>query len=218
MPGHVKTRMTPPLSAEEAALLYGCMLDDVLELTARSSRELGFEAVLAVHPPEAIGELAARAPAPFRVIGQRGRDLGARLAFAVDEACAAGRSPILVRGSDSPALEAAMLREALGALEKEDVVVCPDLDGGYNLIGMRQPVPGIFSHTMSASTTLEELCLRATRRGLRVHRLPTRFDLDTVEDLGHLGRLRAAGDTPPCPRTLACCDENGLWPLAKLPS
>ena len=209
--GHVKTRMTPPLDPAEAAELYGCMLEDVLEVTARAAGELGLEPILSVHPPEAAAALAARAPAGFQVVGQRGPDLGARMAVAVAEAAAAGHSPILLRGSDSPILDVSAIRDALDALEEVSVVVCPDLDGGYNLVGLHEPISGLFSHTMSASTTLEELCLHAGQRRLRVRRLATRFDVDTVDDLSHLATARAAGDTLPCPRTLACCDENDLW-------
>ncbi len=79
-PGFVKTRMSPPLGAEVAAELYAHLLQDVLEAMASAAPTLGLEPVLVVHPPEAAAALAQRAPAPFRVIAQRGADLGSRMA------------------------------------------------------------------------------------------------------------------------------------------
>ena len=70
--GEVKTRMCPPLSLEDAASFYSAMLDDVLEATAVFAPGLGLDPVLAVHPGQGCRELALRAPAPFRVVRQRG--------------------------------------------------------------------------------------------------------------------------------------------------
>ena len=102
-PGAVKTRMTPGLRPEAAADLYRCMLEDVLEATADAARVLGAEPVLAVHPPNAVRELAGLAPAAFRIVAQRGPDLGRRMEWAVAEAAAAGARAVVLRGSDSPA-------------------------------------------------------------------------------------------------------------------
>ena len=71
-PGFVKTRMSPPLSAEQAAGLYAALLDDVLAATAEHAEAFGLAPVLAVHPPEACAALARRAPPGFRVVAQRG--------------------------------------------------------------------------------------------------------------------------------------------------
>jgi len=72
--GRVKTRLTPPLSPEQAAELYACMLDDVLDATAGAAERVGWGVVLAVDPPEAGPALARRAPArrmPPRRAGSR---------------------------------------------------------------------------------------------------------------------------------------------------
>lgn len=209
--GLVKTRMVPPLSPQLAASLYAAMLDDVLETTAAAAPELGLDPVLAVHPPDAAGVMAARAPAGFRVIAQRGDDLGARMTHAVLEAAAGGFDPILIRGSDSPALPAATLRDAVEELSEVDLVVSADRDGGYGLVGLHRPRSGLFTHRMSAASSLDELLLGAARRRLRVERLSTGFDLDTIADLAFLGAAREALPDTLCPRTLAFLDEHDLW-------
>ena len=211
-PGRVKTRMTPPLSADHAAALYAAMLADVLATSALFARSRDVEAVLAVDPPDACGVMARDVPAPFCVVAQRGPDLSARMAFATIEAAAAGCDRILLRGSDSPALEQGALDEALDALETADLVLVPDLDGGYSLVGLRRPAPGLFDHPMSTGRVLEDTLENARRLGLRARRLAPRFDLDTAEDLELLASARREGSAASCPRTLAYLDRHGLWP------
>lgn len=212
LPGAVKTRMTPPLTPVEAARLYACMLDDVLEHTGRLARALGLEPVVAVHPPSRVGEVARRAPRWFRAVPQRGADLGARMDAAARQAAAGGGSPIVLRGSDSPALDVEHLEGALAALrDGADLVLCPDLDGGYNLVALREPVPGLFAHPMSTRTVLEDTLERGRAAGLRTAVLPPGFDLDTAADFEVLAAARREREHLPCPRTLAYLDTEDLW-------
>lgn len=213
-PGFVKTRMCPPLSPEQAAELCAEMLADVLAATASFACELGLSPVLAVDPPAAGAELARIAPTQFRVLPQRGSGLAERMSWAVREAAAGGAERILLRGSDSPALDLARVDEALRALEKADLSVCPDRDGGYGLIGLRRPVAGLFAHPMSTRRVLADTLAQAAARGLRAHVLAGSFDLDGVEDLHELWHTRAAGAAPPCPRTLTWLERNDVWRLA----
>jgi len=216
-PGKVKTRLCPPLRLEQAAELYACMLDDVLAASAAACDELGLAPVLAVDPPEACEALAAGAPAGFRVTAQRGAGLAERMEAAVAEVAAAGHAPVLLRGSDSPSMGTEALREAVEALAETDLVVAPDPDGGYGLVGLLAPVPGLFDHPMSTSSVLEDTLAHARARGLRVRPLAPGFDIDTIADLGRLASARCQNPTLPCPRTLRFLDEHRIWALAPHP-
>jgi len=213
--GLVKTRMSPPLSPEQAADLYANLLDDVLEATGRFATELGLRAVVAVHPAEALAEIADRAPENFEVVAQRGANLGARMGWGVAEAAAAGASRILLRGSDNPVLSRSCLEAALMELSDYDLVVSPDRDGGYGLIGLRAPAPGLFDHPMSTGSVLEETLSNAHAMGLSCKELEASFDLDSVADFSELARAHAAGDTTLCPRTIAHFDACELWRFAR---
>jgi hypothetical protein len=204
----VKTRLCPPFTSDQAARFYAAILADVLDATLAGCRALELEAVLAVHPPEA----AARVPAPpgFRREPQQGADLAARMEHAMARELAAGR-PALLRGSDSPTLGAATLEAALAALARSDLVLCPDRDGGYNLVGLARPAPGLFDHPMSTASVLDDTLAHARRLGLSHTLLPAGFDLDTAADLALLAEARRAGAAALCPRTLAFLDEEGLW-------
>ena len=210
-PGFVKTRMSPPLSAVQAAGLYAALLDDVLAATAAHAEAFGLAPVLAVHPPEACPALARRAPPGFRVVAQRGASLGERMAAAVEAAAAAGAQRILVRGSDSPLLGADTVAAALAALAHADLALCPDADGGYALVALRRPVPGLFDHAMSTPRVLAQTLANARLAGLRAELLPAGFDLDTAADLARLAAARDATAERLCPRTLSFLDTNALW-------
>ena len=209
--GAVKTRLCPPFTPEEAAELYARLLADVLAASAEATRELGLTATIAVHPPQACAEIARLAPSCFSVVPQRGADLGHRMGWAVREACAGGAPRVLLRGSDSPLIDAELVSEALEALEAADLVLRPDQDGGYGLVGLRRPEPGLFDHPMSTPSVLADTLANAGRAGLRTRVLAQGFDVDTPADLRQLEALRSPRLTRLCPATLAYLDERELW-------
>ena len=216
--GRVKTRFTPPLTPAEAAVLYRCLLDDVLEVSGAAAASLDLDAVLAVDAASEVATLTAQAPRGFRGIAQGHGALGDRMARAAHQAVAAGAPCVFLRGSDSPCMAEATLAAAVGALSRVDLVVCPDRDGGYNLVGVRaqalsSSVLGqLFDHPMSVPTVLRDTLARAERLGLATHQLPTGFDLDRFEDLAWLAAVRHTSASDLCRRTLAFLDEHGLWP------
>jgi uncharacterized protein len=222
-PGRVKTRLAPPLSPAEAAELYRCLLLDALDESAAAALMLGLDAVVAMDPPSATAEFAAQAPAGFRAMAQGRGELGARMSHVARQAAAAGAPFALLRGSDSPCLDRYALRDAVAALARADLVLCPDRDGGYNLVGLgaraleRGPRGGLFDHPMSTPTVRCDTLARADRLGLRVEQLASGFDIDRFEDLRWLAARRLEHPAIPCSRTLAFLDEQRLWPAGDAP-
>lgn len=209
--GRVKTRLCPPLTPDEAARFYAAMLADVLEATKAFCLALELAPVLAVDPASACPDLAALAPEGFRVVPQQGAGLAQRMTHAVEVAAAAGAPRIVLRGSDSPALDLATVRRAVEGLDDHDLVLCPDLDGGYGLVALRRPVPGLFDHPMSTERVLDDTLAAAQRAGLTAHVLPPRFDIDDADDLRRLRATRDAGLEALCPRTFAALDAEPGW-------
>jgi rSAM/selenodomain-associated transferase 1 len=210
-PGLVKTRMSPPLSFEESAALYEAILGDVLVATLRFATQLDLEAVVAFHPPEAVGELIARTPPGYRLHPQRGRDLAERMAFAACEAAAAGAERILIRGSDSPGLPLACFEQAMARLDAgDDVVLTPDQGGGYALIGLCRSEPRIFDAPMSTSAVLQQTLDCAIRLGMRVSTTQPGFDLDVVGDIQLIERMSAQERADLCPLTIQYLSESSL--------
>ena len=132
-PGTVKTRLTPRVSAGEAAELYRAFILDTLHLAQGIA---GASLFVAWTPEDGLGELRSALGNPdVEWTGQHGSDLGERLsntfAFLGDE-----WDKIVVLGGDSPLLPPAYVEEAFAALDRHDVVLGPAEDGGYYLIGL----------------------------------------------------------------------------------
>ena len=151
VPGLVKTRLVPPLTACQAAGLAEAFLLDSLRTAAALE---GVEAELAYGPPESgpdithwadrrwAGETAGLGPRP-PLRPQEGGDLGQRMCAALAVALADGVQRAVIIGTDSPDLPALMLRAAFAALETADAVLGPCPDGGYYVLGAsRVPPPG----------------------------------------------------------------------------
>ncbi len=202
-PGLVKTRLSPPLTLEQSALLYREMLIDVLEASLRFARALDLEPVLAFHPPEAATEILECVPAGFRLQRQHGDGLGERMANAFAEAAAAGAERILLRGSDSPAVAGAIFDEAMRFLDEgADVALSPDQGGGYALVGMRAPHRTLFNLPISTDRVLDQAIRSAEAEGLVVRTTQSVFDLDRASDFRELDGLSEAERLDLCPRTV----------------
>ncbi|MEM9986947.1 MAG: TIGR04282 family arsenosugar biosynthesis glycosyltransferase, partial [Bacteroidota bacterium] len=115
---------------------------------------------------------------------QQGADLGERMHRAFTWGKQQGYRHMVLVGSDIPGVSAALLREAFDQLNRSDVVIGPSSDGGYYLIGLKEPQMGLFEH-MPWST---DQVLASTHQRIQQHQLSATLlreesDVDTVEDL-----------------------------------
>lgn len=200
--GQTKTRLSPPLTGEQAAELYRCFLADTLAVMRQAAAcRPGLRLALAYLPargsrPAEAADYFARLAPDFELVLQQGAELGERLAHALGHYLAQGAAAALIMNSDGPDLPAAYLVEAVDALVggPADVTLGPCDDGGYYLIGVRRPAPELLLRPrMSTTHTAADTLAVAAELGLRVHRLPAFYDVDDAEGLQRLAeRLRAA--------------------------
>lgn len=195
-PGKTKTRLTPPLSPERAADLYERLLQDSLDI-ARAvpnvTRWIAFA-------PEDADEYFRRLAPDFKLLPQVGTDLGERLDAALSHCLANGSTRAVIMDSDSPTLPTTFVTSAIEGLEEADVTLGPCEDGGYYLIGLKQPQPRLLRNVqMSTSHVLRDTLAAAHEAGLRVSLLPTWHDVDTGEELEKLRRElgESGNDTAP---------------------
>ena len=151
MPGQVKTRLASEISLEGAAALYEAMLLDILD---QHAAERDCDRALWFAPPEARPWFEKFEPAGWRVLPQAGPDLASRMATLFRVHASEGYQRIVLRGTDSPTLPAARVAEAFAALERAELALCPDRDGGYNLIGLRTAHDGLFQLELSHAGVL----------------------------------------------------------------
>jgi uncharacterized protein len=181
--GLAKTRLIPALGREGAALLQARLIARTLATACAAAT--GPVSLWAAPEESHFRELAQRFP--VKLARQPGGDLGARMHAALDAAC-----PAIVIGTDCPALEAKHLRGSADALrEGADAVIIPAEDGGYVLIGLRQPRPDLFADMpWGTGTVMAETRRRAAELGLAVREHAPLWDVDVPDDLE---RLREAG-------------------------
>lgn len=198
----VKSRLHASLDADRATDLYRCFLLDRLDAVAALP---GVIPVVAFTPVDAEPVMRGLAPDGVRLLHQRGRDLGERLANLLEDLLAAGHAAAIAIDSDSPTLPMPYLVDAARRLAggRADVVLGPCDDGGYYLVGVRSPRSALFQGIpWSTSAVLSSTLAKAHALGLRVDLLPTWFDVDTEADLRRLhAEMKAAGGGPP--RTFA---------------
>jgi hypothetical protein len=185
VPGLAKTRLVPALGEQGAARLQQ-------RLTARAvatakAAALGPVALWAT-PDEGHPSLEILAASTgTALLRQPDGDLGQRMLAAMQ----AVEGPVLVIGTDCPALTAQHLRIAADVLRAGiDVVVFPADDGGYGLIGSRRPQPELFAEmTWSTSGVMAATRQRLRRLGLTWHEPVRLWDIDVPADLERLREI-----------------------------
>jgi hypothetical protein len=136
---------------------------------------------------------ALRRASGVHCLDQRGGDVGERMHAASVRHCASG--PVLIVGTDCPALTPDYLRRAARALaDGRDAVFGPAQDGGYVLVGLRSPQPALFSAMRwSAPSVMSTTRARAAAQGLVAIELESLWDVDEPGDLARLAALAALG-------------------------
>lgn len=187
-PGRAKTRLVPPLSEAEAAELAWAFLQD----TCLAALGLGWERVSLVHPP---GSLERLRTLGVQLVPQRGHGLGDALAGSFADHAEFDQTVLI--GSDTPDLPLELVEQASRELASTDVVIGPAADGGYYLLGLRRPHPGLFEGiAWSTERVYAQTVARAESLGLRTAILPGWADVDTPDDLRRLERqLRQVPDS-----------------------
>lgn len=181
--GFAKTRLIPALGAGGAAALASRLLLHTLREALQA--DVGPVELCRTPLNDPLWQ-ALPLPTGLQVSDQEGGDLGERLARAAHRSLATGQPCILI-GTDCPALDASVLREAALYLHTHDAVMAPASDGGYVALGLREFFPNIFTEmAWSTEVVAQETLNRLVQAGLHVHQMPVLHDIDEPADLQHL--------------------------------
>jgi glycosyltransferase A (GT-A) superfamily protein (DUF2064 family) len=136
-------------------------------------------------------------PDGFGMMLQAEGDFGARLLNGIADLTTAGHAGAILVNSDSPTMPKAILDRAVAAVLSGDrVVLSPALDGGYTLIGLSKPHPGLFANiAWSTEVVYAQTLERARDLGLPVTHLDPWYDVDDSTSYAMLER--ELDGTPP---------------------
>ena len=201
VPGRAKTRLVPPLTANEAAELNTAFLKDVVENIAAAAQDASIRGYVAFGPPETAPFFKTTLPASIELIDAWYPNFGDCLFAAVKQVLDQGHGSAVVLNSDSPTLPTALLVAAAQFLSRpgDRAVLGPARDGGYYLLGLKSPHRRLFEDVAwSTEHVAAQTLARAAEIGLEVHVLPDWYDVDDAASLRQLHQDLEGG-----PRSIA---------------
>jgi rSAM/selenodomain-associated transferase 1 len=198
--GEVKTRLVPPLCAEEASQLSACFVKDSLANLLTVAESAPVDCYVAYSPPGSEALFRDFLPPQVRMLPPRSVGLADSLPDAIEDLIAAGYEGACLVNADSPTLPTSLLIDAVTSLSApgDRVVLGPATDGGYYLIGLKLPHRHLFRDiAWSTDRVYRQTAERAVSSGLELVTLPAWYDVDEAASLGWLLRELLDGRRPP---------------------
>ena len=187
--GQVKTRLSPPLTPDEAAELNKSFLRDTTSTISSAVMTNSARGIAVYTPVGAESVYDDILPPDFVLLPQRGRNFGERLYFAAEDLFKCGFESVCLIDSDSPTVTAKSFSDAIELLSSggDHVVLGPSDDGGYYLIGFNKLHSELFEGIdWSTEVVLNQTKRSAREIGVTVKLLPPGYDVDDVRSLRRL--------------------------------
>ncbi|MDX1328968.1 MAG: TIGR04282 family arsenosugar biosynthesis glycosyltransferase [Arenibacter sp.] len=181
--GKCKTRLAASIGNEAALNIYKFLLLHTQKITT------DLEVDKWVCYSDYINEDDLWNPNTYLKKVQRGTDLGERMGNAFDDGFKEGYQNIIVIGSDMYDLNESELKAAFEALDSNDYVVGPALDGGYYLLGMKTPTPELFKNKSWGTDTVLKNTL-AHLKDEEYFLLSPKNDIDYYEDIKDIAAFK----------------------------
>ena len=180
IPGTVKTRLGLP--PQDAAGLQAVLIRDTTDKATSLA-----PTTLAGAPADRLGPIRNILSDEVALIPQPPGDLGDRMLAASRALFDTSPTAVLLLGTDAPTLPAEAIETAASALDLYDISIIPSTDGGYLLLGLRQPADAVFVGVdWSTEAVHRQTLQRADEAGLSVHEGDPWYDVDEPEDLARL--------------------------------
>ena len=190
-PGKVKTRLSPPLTPDQAAAINTCFLRDTTANIATLAKDGACAGVISYTPVGDEYLFEGLLPQGYRLLPQRGDGFGERLVTTAQDLFSCGFSSVCLIDSDSPTVPREAIAMAVDALQQpgDRIVLGPSQDGGYYLIGMKHAHTAPFENiTWSTASVFAETVAAIQAIGVELVTLPLWYDVD---DAATLSILRA---------------------------
>lgn len=183
-PDHVKTRLCPPLSHEQAAGIYACFLQDTIDKVDALPGIVKYLALDLTACGDALSPFSnISVPGSYKIIDQGSGNLGDRLDYLSCHLLKDMKGLIII-GADSPTLSLSCIEEAIRGLEDHDVTIGPSEDGGYYLLGLKRYIDNLFDGIeWSSPFVFDQTLALAYEADAKIKILATWYDVDTYDDL-----------------------------------
>jgi rSAM/selenodomain-associated transferase 1 len=178
--GKVKTRLSNALGNEKALEIY----TKLLSLTYKHTRNLNHDKYL--YLTEFIDNNLYDNAYTKKL--QLGSDLGLRMLNAFNELFDKGHKKIVIIGTDCPSLTEKLIDKSFDELNRVDVVLGPANDGGYYLIGLKNPLDYLFVNMVWGNEkVLQNTIKRIIENQSTYFLLKELVDIDDEKDLKFMG-------------------------------
>lgn len=189
-PGRVKTRLAKDIGDGPACSIYRAMAERIIADTCPDPG--GYGRMIFYAPMSAERKVRDWLPGEITV-PQRGADIGEIMDNAFHDMFKRGAGKAVVVGVDIPGLDKKIVNLAFSELDSADVVIGPSTDGGYYLMGLKSPLPGLFREISWGTAKVFGETLRAVGRlGLAVRTVTAMTDVDTLGDFLKVQKLYPA--------------------------
>ena len=246
VPGKVKTRLEPVLSTEQRSAFQEALIIDIAQKLfelgstmmlcyldedtpaddGRYFDEL-YSHLRSISPDdgryfdELYSHLRSIGPDDSRIIAypQRGDELGKRMSNALADAFETGADACLLIGSDLPYIASSDIARTEQLLADADIVFGPSSDGGFWLVGMKEPFPELFEdERYSKDDVLARALALCAKHGKTVALAPFSSDVDTPDDYLLLVEHVKAGDPRIGKHTIQFVNESEDSPATHSPT
>lgn len=175
--GKVKTRLASTVGDEKALEIYNQLLDYTRDIAEQVAVQKD------IYYAWSITENDRWSRPNFIKKVQVEGDLGAKMLDAFMQSFQEGKEKVVIIGSDCAEIHPTDIEKAYQALENNDVVIGPALDGGYYLLGMNYLIPEIFTNKPWSQEELFDVTTKELKSLQKtVHLLSPKSDIDYEED------------------------------------
>lgn len=176
--GQVKTRLAATVGNDIALQIY----QQLLRYTAVVTNDIPVEKI--VFYATNITNQDVWDNKVYKKHMQLGNDLGERMQSALNYAFEHGSTEVIIIGSDCFEITADIIKNAFDSLKNYEIVIGPATDGGYYLLGMKQPTPQFFKQiNWSTNEVLATTIGICNSLNFSFYLMPELSDIDTEEDL-----------------------------------
>lgn len=194
VPGQVKTRLIPALTATQAASLHADLAESTVAKLAASS-DWETQLWCSPHTEDPFFQALSR-QFPITLHQQIGSSLGERMSYALLQALDSAEHAVVV-GTDCPMLDQLIITQMIHQLQGgNDAVIVPADDGGYVALALARHEAALFDNIQWGTNKVFQQTLQRMRSlNWRWQEMPSLWDVDRPEDYARLRNAKLIGES-----------------------